>query len=261
MSRITVFLSHSSKDIEKVRKLRDILEALEYDPLLFYLKCLDDDNENLESFLKKEIEARNIFIYCKSKNADNSPWVQKELEYIKSFDNKRLFTIDITLPLRHTLVQLLESITAIIKKNRVFISCSHDNPDKMFGDYLERILIEQNYDVVRFNVLDTTKDHEHKRALAEACTFISVISRNSMDSVYCRSELERALYAYEDSPATFTNRIIPVFYGVSRRFVLHSEKVPTLLEEFPGIETSVDCSLTPDEEKELFDLICQTNNK
>ena len=47
MSRITVFLSHSSKDIEKVRKLRDILEALEYDPLLLYLKCLDDDNENL----------------------------------------------------------------------------------------------------------------------------------------------------------------------------------------------------------------------
>ena len=97
MSRKTVFLSHSSKDIEKVRQIRDILEALDYEPLLFHLKCLDDDNENLETFIKKEIEARNVFIYCKSENSDSSPWVQKELEYIKSFDTKRLFTIDITL--------------------------------------------------------------------------------------------------------------------------------------------------------------------
>ena len=51
MSGKTIFLSHSSKDIDKVRKIRDILESLDYEPLLFHMKCLDDDNETLEDFI------------------------------------------------------------------------------------------------------------------------------------------------------------------------------------------------------------------
>ena len=63
--RLTIFLSHSHKDLEKVRKLREILESLDYEPLIFFLKCLDDSNEELEDFIKREIDARNLFIYCK----------------------------------------------------------------------------------------------------------------------------------------------------------------------------------------------------
>ena len=48
MEKITVFLSHSSKDISKIRQIRNILEALDYEPLMFYLKCLDDDNQSLD---------------------------------------------------------------------------------------------------------------------------------------------------------------------------------------------------------------------
>lgn len=255
MSRKTVFLSHSSKDIDKVRQIRDILEALDYEPLLFHLKCLDDDNENLETFIKKEIEARNIFIYCKSDNADNSPWVQKELEYIKSFDTKRLFTIDITLPLSQTLVVLLESITEIIKKNRIFISCSHANPDKEFGNYLEKLLVDNNYDVVRFKVLDYAKDIEHKKALQEATTFISIISPNSLESAYCRSELERALYDYENSPSTFSNKIIPIFYGVSERIICRSSTLPSSLNHFNSIEISTKASMTAEEIETLLHIL------
>ena len=180
MKRISAFLSHSSKDIEKVRQIRDILEVLDYEPLLFHLKCLDDDNGDLETFIQKEIESRNIFIYCKSQNAESSRWVQKELEYIKSFDSKRLFTIDITLPFKDTVVQLLQSITDIIKKNRIFLSCSHASPDKEFGDSIESFLTEQNFDVIRYTTLDRSKDEEHKRSLVEAGTFISIISPNSL---------------------------------------------------------------------------------
>ena len=46
--KITIFLSHSHKDYEKVRKIRDILEMLECEPLIFFLKCLDDQNAELE---------------------------------------------------------------------------------------------------------------------------------------------------------------------------------------------------------------------
>ncbi|MBQ2965381.1 MAG: toll/interleukin-1 receptor domain-containing protein [Clostridia bacterium] len=115
MSRKTIFLSHSSKDIDKVRKIRDILE---YEPLLFHMKCLDDDNETLEDFIKREIDARNIFVYYKSKNSESSIWVQKELAYIKESSNKRLYEIDIEKPLSETLVDFLHTLANIIKKEQ-----------------------------------------------------------------------------------------------------------------------------------------------
>ncbi len=255
MNRVTVFLSHSSKDIEKVRQIRNILEALDYEPLLFHLKCLDDDNDNLENFIEKEIEARNIFIYCKSQHSENSKWVQKELEYIKSFDSKRLFTIDITLSFKDTVVQLLQSIADIIKKNRIFLSCSHGAPDKQFGDYLEKLLTEHNYEVIRYKVLDCAKDDEHKIALQEANTFIAVISPNSVASPYCKSELDHVLYNYENSPSTFTNKIIPIYYNINSVLLLKLGILPTSLNSFQGMDISAQDSMTSEEEKFLLELL------
>ena len=54
MNKLTIFLSHSHKDIEKVRKLREIFESLDFEPLIFYLQCLDDNNEELEDFIKRD---------------------------------------------------------------------------------------------------------------------------------------------------------------------------------------------------------------
>ena len=255
MNRKTIFLSHSSKDIDKVRQIRNILETLDYEPLLFYLQCLDDDNENLEHFIKKEIEARNIFIYCKSENSDNSVWVQKELEYIRSFDLKRLFTIDISLPLNETLIQLLTSITEIIKKNRVFISCSHAMPDKEFGNTVEKLLGNNNFDVIRYRVLDRKKDLEHNEALIETNVFIPIISPNSLSSIYCKSELERVLYEYERSPADFTGKIVPIYYGISSFSVERLGLLPSSLRDSRGIEIDSGCSLSPEDENLLIQLL------
>ena len=255
MDRTTVFLSHSSRDIEKVRQIRNILEALDYEPLLFHLKCLDDDNDNLESFIEKEIEARNIFIYCKSEHSESSKWVQKELEYIKSFDSKRLFTIDITLSFKDTVVQLLQSIADIIKKNRVFLSCSHRAPDKQFGDYLEKLLTDNNYEVIRYKTLDCSKDSEHKRALLEANTFITIISPNSIASPYCKGELDYILHDYENSPSTFTNQIIPIYYNINSRLLLKLDILPTSISDFQGINISALDSMTPQEENLLLGLL------
>lgn len=65
---IWVFLSHSNKDYEKVRLIRDLLEEKEYRPLLFFLKCLDEDAE-IDTLIKREIDARNKFILCESENS------------------------------------------------------------------------------------------------------------------------------------------------------------------------------------------------
>ena len=75
---IWVFLSHSNKDYEKVRQVRNILEQQGYRPLMFFLNCLNDDNE-IDELIKREIDSREKFILCDSKNAQNSKWVQEEV--------------------------------------------------------------------------------------------------------------------------------------------------------------------------------------
>lgn len=121
-NKLTVFLSHSHKDIEKVRKIRDILEILGCEPLMFFLKCLDDNNGELEDFIKREIDARNVFLYCRSRNAEGSEWVQKELEYIKSRDKSRIYTVDIDNDFCGGTVSLLNNVVNMIKNNNVFVS-------------------------------------------------------------------------------------------------------------------------------------------
>lgn len=195
MSKKTIFLSHSSKDIDKVRKIRDILEALEYEPLLFHMKCLDDDNETLEDFIKKEIDARNIFVYCKSKNSESSIWVQKELAYIKESSNKRLYEIDIEKPLSETLVDFLHTLANIIKKNKVFISCSH--ADRIISDIITSLLEKSGYEVIQYNTYKQEECEQHEYdiiSISKNGIFLPIITKNFLKSVYCMSEIEKVLY-------------------------------------------------------------------
>ena len=84
-NKIYVFLSHSHYDYEKVRVVRDLLEEEGFRPLMFFLKCLEKDeyNELTHTLIKEEIDSRQRFILCRSKNADNSKWVQFEVNHIK----------------------------------------------------------------------------------------------------------------------------------------------------------------------------------
>ena len=119
MKKLSVFLSHSHNDIDKVRKVRNLLEILGCEPLIFYLKSMDNDDK-LQDYIKEEIELRNVFIYCKSKNAENSKWVQNEVEYIKSIDKNRLYEIDIDNAFEFGVLEMIEQLGKIIKSNRIF---------------------------------------------------------------------------------------------------------------------------------------------
>mgnify|MGYP000774152934 FL=1 len=66
-----IFISHSHLDIDIVRRIRNKLEDRGFEPLMFFLKCLNDDNE-IESLIKREINEREWFIYVESDNAANS---------------------------------------------------------------------------------------------------------------------------------------------------------------------------------------------
>lgn len=147
-NKIAVFLSHSHKDIEKIRKIRDILETRGCEPLMFYLKCLDDDNSELEDFIMREISARNISLYCKSKYSEKSIWVQKELAYIKQLDTSRLYTVDIDNDFEIGLISVLNAIMNMIKKNKIYFYCA---PDKIhIVQKIEEKLLKKGYEVKLF---------------------------------------------------------------------------------------------------------------
>lgn len=119
-NEIWVFLSHSNKDYEKVRQVRNMLEEQSLRPLMFFLHCLHDDEE-LDSLIKREIDCRTRFILCDSDNARKSRWVQKEVEYIKS-QNRICETIDLS----KSMDDILSTLQDFINKTRVFISYNRE---------------------------------------------------------------------------------------------------------------------------------------
>ena len=55
--------------MEQVRPIRNELERRGHNPLLFFLKCLEDDDARLPELTREEIQARAWFILCDSLNA------------------------------------------------------------------------------------------------------------------------------------------------------------------------------------------------
>ncbi len=121
---IWVFLSHSNKDFEQVRILRNILEENGFRPIMLYLRCKEDSSkiEELRQLIFDEIDHRNRFIYCKSPNAEGSRWVDEEIQYIKSKD--RIFeTIDI----EQSEEGIVKQLNDFRKKSNIFISYQRDD--------------------------------------------------------------------------------------------------------------------------------------
>ncbi len=92
-----IFISHSTKDLEGVRRIRDYLETKRHHPLLFFLKCIHDTDE-LDSLITREIEARTIFLLCDSPNSRSARWVQREVEFIRSLSDRHYEVVDLQLP-------------------------------------------------------------------------------------------------------------------------------------------------------------------
>lgn len=64
-----IFLSHASRDIDLVRRVRNEFEKYGQNLLAFHLRCLDEEypqKEELWNLIYREIDAREWFVYCKS---------------------------------------------------------------------------------------------------------------------------------------------------------------------------------------------------
>ena len=94
-----IFISHSSADIEKIRIIRNEFEKYGQNPLAFHLKCLNDNTkegkEELFDLIKREIAARDWFVYCESESARKSSYVQMEREYVKKCNKQFIWMINL----------------------------------------------------------------------------------------------------------------------------------------------------------------------
>ena len=196
-----VFISHSHKDIEKVRQIRNEMEAAGFEPLCFFLKCLSDEDE-IEDLIKREIDAREWFVFIESPNSLSSSWVRKEREYISSRGGKQVVKVDLSKETSmHGVAQRL------IRMLRVYIAFSQE--DSEFASVLRDRLVEKDYQVLPgpYQISpDYSRDmflNEKRDDILKAGCMVAVISENSVKDYCFREEL---YHAYQNNIP-----IIPVY--------------------------------------------------
>ncbi len=199
------FISHSHLDIEKVRLIRDTIEeTFFYEPILFFLKCLSDENE-LQELLQREISERIWFIYCKSENAEKSKYVQQEREYVNHLiDNgKKIHIIEVELDKyniwNNKIYNYIKSQIAFqIKKTKLFISYSMYDRNLFFELKLNLtnagysvwdasdILIADNW---QDSIISHIKEHSYKDG-----AFLYLVTNESLNSNAMKMEIEYAIH-------------------------------------------------------------------
>ena len=189
-----IFVSHSHLDIKTVREIRNFLEGKGLEPILFYLKSMDDASEDkaelLTSLIHDEIDAREFFLYINSDNAETSTWVQDELNYVSRTAPHKIIRID----LKDGVESMNEKMTELTKKLRVFISCSGYDMElakKVREEFLRRDF--RVYMPVQDMLPGTNYDESIMGEIAKAgCVLVLLTPR----SVQSKSVMQEIQYAY-----------------------------------------------------------------
>lgn len=79
-----IFVSHSHRDLEKVRPIRNEPERRGHNPLLFFLKCLEADDARRPELIRDEIKATTYFVLCNTRASRPSKWVKQEMELVNA---------------------------------------------------------------------------------------------------------------------------------------------------------------------------------
>lgn len=187
---IWIFLSHSNKDFAKVRLIRNYLEERSCRPLMFYLKCLSNDDE-IDDLIKREIDCRTRFIICDSENSQASKWVQSEVKYIKS-QQRSYEIIDLSKSDEEIKMQLDE----LVKSTQIFLSYSSNDYELVNAVYSHicKYDIRCFWDAESILSGDFHKQVSHALSLAKDFGFIVFFaSQHSLSSPYCMKEVQEAI--------------------------------------------------------------------
>lgn len=198
-----VFLSHSSKDYDEVKVVRNYLEENNFNALMFYLKCLDDNPEDDETqnLIFREIRARNIFVLCNSKHTSISPWVQKEIAYVKKEPYKIYREVDID-NMKVRKCTELSKLDDLMNTSTLFFSYSHH--DKKIVDKVYAFLANEGFKIFYENKQIKAGDNFINKisdSLEEASKsgyLLLFISQNALKSRWLKYELDTFLDSSEN---------------------------------------------------------------
>jgi len=146
-----IFLSHSHQDYDRVAQVRNYLEQQGHHPLMFFLKCLSDDQE-VDGLIRREIGSRSWFVLCSSANSRKSKWVQPEAEIIKALPEKTYSEID----LDDANLNLDSRLFSLTHKATVFLSFNHN--DLALAQQMQQTLKANDFGV--FSDLDLQRDDD-----------------------------------------------------------------------------------------------------
>lgn len=240
-----VFVSHSTKDFERVRLVRNALEDSGFRPILFYLKCLENEDE-VNDLLKREIDARKRFILCDSLNAQTSKFVQSEVEYIRS-KNRMYEIIDLSqidMGGQDVEKDVLELIRPFRRRTNVFLCYAHE--DGYLAKLIKDELTLQGFKTDDISSLDSQSAFGYLGGLEKWTEtirqqVISTLSNGyflyligSSQSFFIQEEI---YYAFEYA----SNMILPVIINS-----LGYDKKPTVLNDKNFVDVS---KIVSDEEK------------
>jgi hypothetical protein len=202
-----VFVSHSHRDLEKVREIRNYLESKGRNPLLFFLKCLGDDDARLPELIRDEIEARDWFILCDSQNARTSKYVAQEIELVKALEGKVFETID----LDKNLESQLHKLDRLSKRSTVFLSYAHQ--DREVADRIQSALLRHDFQVWLDSAISSGQDWASviQSAIDDAVRrgfVLLFLSPASLTSQWCKHETE---YALRLAGQSHRSNVVPVF--------------------------------------------------
>ncbi len=218
-----IFLSHSHKDLAQVRRIRDELERRGHNPLIFFLKCLEDDESELPELLRREIKARTWFILCDSENSRASNWVQEEVQMIKSLEDKVYEAIDLSKDLKeelHKLVALSKRATVFLSYSRTDLPVARRIADTMKrNDY--RVFLHME-DLPPGCDIGSTLHSAIDNAIALGFVLV-LLSKAALTSEWCKYETQ---YALTKAQASHKSNVIPIIIR-DRTAVL--EELPPLL--------------------------------
>lgn len=184
-----VFLSHSSKDYESVKLVRNYLEDNGFSALMFYLKCLEnrDNDKSVQDIIKSEIEARNIFVLCNSENAKSSYWVRKEFHYVKTLKNKIIKEIDME-TFKYRKATALSVLDTLINNATLYFIYHSENKEIVTKIYdflnIKGFKILKNYSNTTSNT-NNKKSENFAAAIEEASeegTTLIFLSKKVLDS-------------------------------------------------------------------------------
>ena len=226
-----IFISHSHQDIAMVRKIRNHFEKLGFEPLMFYLKCLSDENE-IEALIKREIDEREWFIYADSPNARLSKWVKTERDYIERSEGKRIFVIN----LQDDLEKQCKEIEHVARQMKVFISYARQDKG-LYLQIREKLLardmrILSDEDILAGSRWDTAIADQVSAACRDGFVLLLITQHSAQSRVV---EMEIAQAKREKG------KIIPVYIG-------GSSVSPALMNMMGGIQ-GVRMSETPTEQE------------